>query len=415
MRRKIWLVSLLVCVTVLLCLSFLQAGKKEKVVVLVGGTLIDGTGAQPVSNVTVLIKGERIEAVGSSGEVKVPEDAIKIDVSGKWILPGFIDCHIHLGYPFGTMEYFTDNDCLATIRALKIMNDYLKSGVTAVRDVGSPIEPLKALMAAAQQGYVDSIRLYPCGYLLTVTGGHGDGISGALAVDGPWEFRKAVREMFKAGFRHIKISPTFTLEEVQAAVDEAKTLGLPITAHGGGQSDTTPTTMTKVAVMGGVDCIEHLNEMDVEVLDLMAKKGVYNVPTMSVYRELYKAKMLPKELVEDRNWTIGMHETLFKQARERKILMGIGTDSVGPFMKKLPGIYFTEMKYFVELGVSPMDTIVCATKNGATILDREKDLGTVEAGKLADLQILEGNPLESFEALGKPELVLVGGKVHKFK
>ena len=415
MQRKIFLVLLCVVLTSALCVSFSEAKKKETVVALIGGTLIDGTGAQPATDVTVLIKGEKIEAVGPSAKVDVPKDAKTIDVSGKWILPGFIDCHIHLGYPFSTMAYFTDTDCLATLRALKIMNDYLRCGVTSVRDVGSPVEPLQALMAAAQQGFIDSIRINPCGYLLTVTGGHGDGMNGALAVNGPWEFRAAVRDMFKRGFRHIKISPTFTLEEVQAAVDEAHTLSIPITAHGGGQSDTTPTTMTKIAVMGGVDCIEHLNEMEVEVLDLMVEKGVYNVPTMAVYRELYKTKMVPKSLVDYRGWSIEMHETLFKQARERRILMGVGTDSVGPFMKKLPGFYFTEMKYFIELGVSPMDTIVCATRNGAIILDKEKELGTIENGKLADLQVLGGDPLQSFDVLGKPEIVMIGGKIHDFR
>ena len=234
-------------------------------------------------------------------------------------------------------------------------------------------------------------------------------------MDGPWEFRTAVRDMFKRGFRHIKISPTFTLEEVQAAVDEANTLGIPITAHGGGLSDTTPTTMTKVAVEGGVDCIEHLNEMEVEVLDLMAEKGVYNVPTLAVYRELYKTKIMPKDLIDKRGWTMDIHETLFKQARERKILMGIGTDTVGPFMKMYPGVYFTEMKIYVELGTTPMEAIVCATKNGAIILGQEKELGTIEAGKLADLQVLGGDPLKSFDVLGQPEMVMVGGKIHDFK
>jgi imidazolonepropionase-like amidohydrolase len=234
------------------------------------------------------------------------------------------------------------------------------------------------------------------------------------AVDGPWAWRKAVREMQKAGFGHIKISPTFTLEEAEAAVDEAKTLGLRITAHGGGQSDTTPTTMTRIAVQAGVQCIEHLNEMEDDVLDLMAQKGVYNVPTLAVYRELYKVKGVPPVLVEKRHWTQSMHETLFKKARERKILMGIGTDGVGGFMKLYPGLYFTELKYFVEMGVSPMETIVAATKNGAVILGKDDELGTVEAGKLADLQVVAGDPLKSFDVLGKPEVVIVGGKLHRF-
>ncbi len=391
------------------------AQKEEPVIALVGGTLIDGTGRAPVPNTTVLIQGQRIKAVGPAEKVKVPEGAVTISVANKWILPGFIDCHIHTGYPYNNMQYFTDTDSVATLRSLHILNMYLKSGVTAVRDVGSSVESMRAILTAQALGYIDTIRLFPCGNVITVTGGHGDGLRGSMAVDGPWAWRKAVREMHKAGFDHIKISPTFTLEEAQAAVDEAKTLGLRITAHGGGQSDTTPTTMTRIAVQAGVHCIEHLNEMEDDVLDLMAQKGVYNVPTMAVYRELYRLNKVPRVLVEKRNWTLAMHETLFKKARERKILMGIGTDGVGEFMNLYPGLYFMEMKYFVELGVSPMETIVAATKNGAIILGKQDELGTVEVGKLADLQVLSSDPLKSFDGLGKPEIVIVGGRVHRFK
>jgi len=401
-------------VLVLAVFGFSQAKKEEPIIALVGATLIDGTGAAPVANTTVLIQGQKIKAAGPSGNVQVPSGAQKIDVAGKWILPGFIDCHIHTGYPYDDIQYFTDSDSLATLRSFHTLDMYLRSGVTAVRDVGSSVESMQALVAAQGLGYIDSIRLFACGDVITVTGGHGDGLRGAMAVDGPWAWRKAVREMQKAGFGHIKISPTFTLEEAQAAVDEAKTLGLRITAHGGGLSDTTPTTMTRVAVQAGVQCIEHLNEMEDDVLDLMAQKGVYNVPTLAVYRELYKVKGVPPVLIEKRHWTQSMHETLFKKARERKILMGIGTDGVGGFMKLYPGLYFTELKYFVEMGASPMETIVAATKNGALILGKADELGTVEAGKLADLQVVAGDPLKSFDVLGKPEVVIVGGKVHRF-
>lgn len=388
--------------------------KEEPVLALVGGTLIDGTGAPPVANAVVLIQGQRIKAVGLADKVSVPANAVKINVAGKWVLPGFIDCHIHTGYPYNQIQYFSDTNSLATLRSLHIMNLYLKSGVTAIRDVGSIVESMQALLMAQALGYTNTIRLIPCGSVLTVTGGHGDGLKAAMAVDGPWAWRKAVREMKKAGFDHIKISPTFTLEEAQAAVDEAKTLGLRITAHGGGLSDTKPTSMTRLAVQAGVHCIEHLNEMEDDVLDLMAQKGVYNVPTMAVYRELYRRNAVPRVLVEKRHWTLAMHETLFKKARDRKILMGIGTDGVGEFMNLYPDLYFMEMKYFVELGVSPLETIVAATKNGAIILGKQDDLGTVEVGKLADLQVLSGDPLKSFDVLGKPEIVIVGGKVHRF-
>ncbi len=391
-----------------------QVRTSEPVIALVGATLIDGTGGAPVAGVTVLIEGAKIKAVGPAASIKVPAGARTIDVKGKFILPGFIDCHVHTSYPFDDVQYFTDTNSIDTLRSVYIMNMLLRCGVTAVRDVGSPVEAMQAVQRANELGYIDSLRIFPCGNLITVTGGHGDGIRGSMGVDGPWEWRKAVRQMYKDGFAHIKISPTYTFEEAQAAADEAKTLGMRITSHGGGLSDTIPTTMTRIAVEAGVPCIEHVNEMEDDVLDLIAAKGVHLVPTMAIYRELYRTKSINPFLIEKRHWTQQMHETLFKKARERKILMGIGTDANGGFMKLYPGLYFDEMKYFVELGASPMETIVAATKNGAVILGREDVIGTVEAGKLADLQVLSRDPLKTFDALGAPELVIVGGKLHKF-
>jgi imidazolonepropionase-like amidohydrolase len=393
-----------------------KPGKAEEpVTALVGATLIDGTGAAPVPNVTVLIQGSKIKAVGPVAAVKVPAGAKTLDVKGRFLLPGFIDCHTHITTESTALEPYTDTRSLATLRALQLMNQYLGSGVTAIRDVGSPIESMMALQKAGESGYTDTIRLFPCGYLITTTGGHGDGMDGALAADGPWAFRKAVREMFKDGFHHIKISPTFTPEEALAAVEEAKTLGMHITAHGGGFSDTVPTTMTRIAVQAGVECVEHWNEMDDDVLDLMARKGVYDVPTMTIYRESYKRDDISRFLVEKRHWSQALHEALFRKALARKIVMGIGTDAGGAMYREMyPKIFFDEMKYFVELGASPMDTIVAATKNGALILGMADELGTIEAGKLADLQIVADDPLKSFDALGAPELVFVNGKIHRF-
>lgn len=404
----IWLIAFLAVVVVA------QEKAPEPIVALVGATLIDGTGAAPLANTTVLIQGERIKAVGSATAIAVPPGARTIDVAGKWILPGFIDCHIHTGAAYDELQELTDTDSLATLRSVHALDVYLRSGVTAVRDLGSPVESMQAVLAAQKAGFLDTIRLFACGNLITVTGGHGDGFRGGLAVDGPWAWRRAVREMQKAGFDQIKVSPTFTLEEVTAAVDEARTLGLRITAHGGGLSDTTPPTMTRVAVQAGVQCIEHLNEMGDDVLDLMAQKGVYDVPTLSAYRELYRTNKVPQVLVEKRHWTQSMHETLFRKARQRGIVMGIGTDGTAEMTKLYPGLYFTELKYFVELGASPMEAIEAATRNGAMILGRGDELGTLQAGKLADLQVVAGNPIEAFDVLGKPELVIVGGKVHRF-
>ena len=143
------------------------AAKPEPVTAFLGATLIDGTGADPVPNTVVLFQGARIKAAGPAAKVKVPADAQKIDVKGKFILPGFIDCHIHTGYPFNDIQYYTDTDSLATLRSLYIMGLYLRSGVTAVRDVGSSVPSMQALLAAQALGYVDTIRLFACGDLIT--------------------------------------------------------------------------------------------------------------------------------------------------------------------------------------------------------------------------------------------------------
>ncbi|MGB4704319.1 MAG: amidohydrolase family protein [Candidatus Saccharicenans sp.] len=416
---------ILLAVSCLLFLSalYLSAGgikpeeKAEKpvVVAVVGGTIIDGTGREPLAGGVIIIEGDRIKEVGPAGKVKIPKEAHKIDASGRWILPGFIDCHIHLTSETSDLEYYRDSNSLATLRALQLMNKYLRCGVTAVRDVGSHLEAIQALAQAQKKGYIDSIRIYPCGLLITITGGHGYGMHGSMAADGPWEWRKAVRQMYAAGFRHIKISPQFTLEEAKAAVEEARMLGLHITAHGGGFSDTIPPTMTRIAIQAGVECIEHLNEMDDTTLDMMAEKGVYNVPTLMTYYASYQRNDINPFLIEKRGWSMAMHETLFKKAYARKIVMGIGTDANGEYREMYPQIYFEEMKYFQRLGMSPMEVIVCATRNGARILGLEDELGTIEAGKAADLQIIKGDPLKSFDNLGNPEIVILRGKIYKFQ
>lgn len=407
---------LIFLLTVQLSTFTASAGQNPRpnIIAVVGGTLIDGTGQTLVANSVIIIEGEKIKEAGPAGKIRIPAEATKIDASGKWVLPGFIDCHIHLTTETSDLEYYRDSNSLATLRALQLMNMYLRSGVTAVRDVGSRIESMQALLRAQKQGYIDSIRVYPCGDLITITGGHGYGMHGSRAVNGPWEWRKAVREMYAAGFSHIKISPQFTLEEARAAVEEARMLGLHITAHGGGFSDTMPPSMTRVAIKAGVECIEHLNEMDDETLDLMARHHVYNVPTLYTYYASYQRNDINRFLIEKRHWSMAMHETLFKKAYKKKILMGIGTDANQEYRELYPRIYFEEMKYFVRLGMKPTEVIVCATRNGARILGLEDELGTIEPGKAADLQILKNNPLESFDNLGTPETVILCGKIYRF-
>ncbi len=384
-------------------------------VALVGATLIDGTGAAPIPNATILIEGSRITAVGPRRAVSVPTGTTVIDVTGKYLLPGFVDLHMHLTYPGNQGLDALHSDAKGTLRAVYYMEMFHRLGITSVRDVAAPIEPIKAAAAALGAGLENAVRVFGVGQLITSTGGHGGGLRAATLADGPVEFRKAVRTMHDNGFNHIKLSPFFTREEVEAAVDEAKTRGMRITSHGGGVSDTWPTSMTKLAVAAGVQSIEHLNQMEDDALDLIAAKGVAIIPTIAIYRHLYRENQISREMIERRGWKREMHELLFRKAHQRGILLGVGSDAVGNMMKLYPDLYFEEMRYFVELGMTPMEAIVAATKNGGIIIGDQYGIGTLEPGKLADLQILATDPLASFTGLGKPELVMIGGRIRRYQ
>lgn len=384
-------------------------------VALVGATLIDGTGAAPIPNATILIEGSRISAVGPRRAVSVPTGTTVIDVTGKYLLPGFVDLHMHLTYPANQALDALHTDAKGTLRAVYYMEMFHRLGITSVRDVAAPIEPIKAAAAALGAGLESAVRVFGVGQLITSTGGHGGGLRAAINADGPVEFRKAVRTMHDHGFNHIKLSPFYTREEVEAAVDEAKTRGMRITSHGGGVSDSWPTSMTKLAVAAGVQSIEHLNQMEDDALDLIAAKGVAIIPTIAIYRHLYRENQINRAMIEDRGWKREMHEILFRKAHQRGIVLGVGSDAVGSMMKLYPDLYFEEMRYFVELGMTPMEAIVAATKNGGIIVGDQYKIGTLEPGKLADLQILATDPLVSFTGLGKPELVMIGGRIRRYQ
>ena len=384
-------------------------------IALVGATVIDGTGAAPVQNATVLIEGTRIVAVGPRSAVAVPAGTTVIDVANKFVLPGFIDLHMHLTYSTDYPTFQLQTDAEATLRAFYYMEMFQRLGITSVRDVAASVGPIKAAAAALGEGLQSATRVFGVGKLITSTGGHAAGERASIYADGPVEFRRAVRMMHDQGFRHIKVSPFYTREEVEAAVDEAKTRGMRITSHGGGVSDTWPTSMTKLAVAAGVQSIEHLNQMEDDALDLIAAKGVAIIPTIAIYRHLYRENQISREMIERRGWKVEMHEALFRKARQRGIVLGVGSDAVFDMMKLYPDLYFEEMRYFVELGMTPMEAIVAATKNGGAIIGDEYQIGTLEPGKLADLQVLATNPLVSFAGLGKPEMVMIGGRIRRFK
>lgn len=385
----------------------------DDMIALVGGTVIDGTGSKPRPDQTILVKQGRIAAIGNRKDISIPKEAEHINVKGKTILPGFIDLHVHLMYPRNFSVLPTDSH--STLRALHFMEKFRKAGVTTLRDVGARVEPMQALLQAKAHGYIETARLYPVGSLITSTGGHGAGWPAEIAT-GADGFREAVRKMHAAGFEDIKLSPQYTQEEINAAVDEAKIRNMQVTSHAGGYSDSFPKlTMARRAVDAGVHSLEHANDTPDDVLALMVKKGIHLVPTLSIMRALYAQPVQPhglSELMKTRGWSMELHENVFKKSMKLGLIMGVGTDAITTLLdEKYPDMYFEEMEYFVELGMSRIETIKAATLNGAIILGRDKNLGSLEKGKWADLQVINGDPLESFDVLGIPEMVMIGGKI----
>jgi len=259
-------------------------------------------------------------------------------------------------------------------------------------------------------------RIIATGAGLAITGGHGArGVNSAMEVDGADEIRKAVRALLKAGADWIKLKVSggisgihkgdhpsiveFTEEEVRTAVEEAHKRNRRVMVHGMAAES------VKMAVRAGVDCIEHGNLLDDEAIAMMKKEGVFFVPTMSVMPVVYERERTGgNEKIADMLWeVISPHREVVSKCIDAGILIGTGTDTSGHMHR--------ELQMLVECGMSPSDALGAATINSATILGLEEEIGSVEKGKIADLVVLEGNPVEDLSVLGQIRQVILGGEV----
>lgn len=400
-----------------------------------GATLIDGTGADPISNAAIIIEEGRIARLGA--DVDIPRDAEVIDAEGRTLMPGIIDSHVHITARPATMqENVLTPPSLRLFQAARHALDTLEAGITAVRDAGGA--PL-GFKLAIEQGLIPGPRLRISVGALSQTGGHGDSTmpSGArirrsmgpewpeTLVDGVEEVRKATRALLRAGADFIKLCSTggvmspsdepdatqFTPEEISVMVYEARAAGKTCMAHAQGARG------IMNALVAGVESIEHGIWLDDAVIEELKRRNAFLVPTLVaplwVLRRAEKDpnSVLPqalrkaKQVVED-------HKASFRRAVAAGVRIAMGTDSgVGPH-----GSNAEELERMVEGGLTPMQAIVATTKTASECIHMEGEIGTLEPGKLADLLVVEGDPLADIRVLQDKDrlaLIMQGGRAHK--
>lgn len=388
--------------------------------ILKGFQLIDGTGSAPVADALLVIDNDVIIDVGKAVEIHIPEGAEIIDLSGRTVIPGLIDAHVHLfldpvADPLGLA--LQDSDSMATIRAVRNGAKTLRGGITTVRDMGWRSFANLDLRNAVEQGIVPGPRILACGQFLTMTGGHA--WSCGLEVDGPDELCKGARQQLKAGADLIKLmatggvltpgvepgSPQLNEEEMRAAIREAQKAGKQSAAHAQGTSG------IKNAIRAGITSIEHGMILDEEAVEMMLERGVYLVPTLAApyWINLKGLEAGIPEYAWSKNKNImEKHKASFQMALRAGVKIAMGTDAGTPYNEH--GQNHIELKLMVEQGMSTLQAITAATQNAADLLGIGERVGTLAKGKEADLLILNGDPLKDINAFTKIDRVYKGGK-----
>ena len=406
------------------------------ITVLANAFLIDCTGKEPVDGAAVVIEGERIEDVIRSGKVGPLEGEVEtLDLKGRTLMPGLTDAHVHVCAVEGNIaeQHRHNPPSLVIAKALRRIEQALMQGYTTVRDAGGADYGLRE---AVSSGLFPGPRMLVSGRVLSQTGGHGDkrrrsewiepfdccvGMVGVIA-DGPDEVRKAAREQLRHDIDQLKIMASggamspgdeldttqYTVDEMRAAVEEARVVGKYVLAHAYSPS------AVRNALQAGVRSIEHGNLIDEAGAKEIKKAGAYLVPTMITYEAIWR---------EGKGYGITEHQLQkINMARERSVeglahayragcKIGSGSDLLGD-MQALRTVEL-ELKGQV---MRPMEVLLSATRVNADLFRMDKEIGSVEPGKYADLIVIKGNPLEDlrvFQNQDNLHLIMKGGAIYK--
>ena len=401
--------------------------------------LIDATCASPLEQASLLVEEDRIIAVGRRADIGRPEGARVVTARpGATLMPGLADVHVHLAYsgqPHKAAfraELIEMSYAAVALRASSYAKATLRMGFTALRDMHAPGGTIIDLAAAIDKGQVQGPRIKACGRGLSVTGGHMDqpGFADHTAFrdltqpcDGPVGFRRGAREEIKRGADFIKINSScsdgdrigiwnrqeMTNEEIAATCDEAHMWGIKVAAHTVGGESLLNT------IVNGVDTVEHAHFTDERIIAEMVKRGTYYVPTLLVNERNFEFS--PEEqgaTPSSWRWLNASREAKWKTlaaARKAGVRICCGTDA--GYMIPHGPMNWRELALLVQGGLTPMEAIVAATATNHDLL--EIDAGRLVPGKLADLLIVDGNPLDDISILGNPEKLTVykgGREIH---
>lgn len=380
------------------------------------GRILDGLGGE-IENGWVLVKQGRIEAVGrgAASAAEGREEAEVVDLEGRTLLPGLIDCHVHLvldGGPDPMTRVVEAADAESVLRMAANGMKTLNAGVTTVRDLGSKNFIDVHLRNAVEAGQVQGPRMACSGQMICITGGHGSRM-GCVA-DGPEGVRRAVRLQAGSGADWVKLMatggvltrggvpgmPHFNPDELQAGVEEAHKLHLRTSAHSQSLAG------SRNAVRAGIDSVEHGVGLDEEIVEEMAERGTFLVPTLSAPANIIargEQAGIPAEFVDKTKRLFDEHVAGFRSAAKAGVKIAMGTDAGTPF--NLHGENARELLLMAEHGLPADKVIQCATSVGAELLGMEGSVGSVAVGRWADFVVVDGNPLEDVSVLADPERV----------